>query len=226
MNPELEATLTVITPTTGKPSLRRLIRSIDGQKLALGVVHFLLWDDVRDSEADAPEGYSSANRHSIVLPSGTGRNGQAPGSQLRAIGLMAARTPWVTFADDDVWWEPHHLQALRESVGERDWCTTLRTVWSPDGARIGVDRFESVGDDPARSVPYEMVDNNCMLFRRELGVAASGLYRETREYNDDRLMYAFLKRKAGIGGRTGTPTVNHICPERLVDFFRRNCSPD
>jgi hypothetical protein len=222
----MEPTLTVITPTTGKPSLSKLIRSIDSQDIEMGIVHLLLWDNVRDPAAGAPDSYESALRHSIVLPAGTGRNGKAPGSPLRAIGLMAATTPWVTFADDDVWWEPHHLKTLRAGLSELDWCTTLRTIWSPDGTRIGVDRFESVGDDETRRVPYEMVDNNCMLFRREHGTAAAVLYRETRLYNDDRLMYAFLKRNAGKRGRTGTPTINHICPERLIDFCRKNCSPE
>jgi hypothetical protein len=71
-----------------------------------------------------------------------------------------------------------------------------------------------------------MVDNNCMLFRREHGTAAAVLYRETRLYNDDRLMYAFLKRNAGKRGRTGTPTINHVCPQHLIDFCKQNCSPD
>lgn len=217
--------LTVITPTTGKRSLQTLITSIDNQENAMSVVHLLLWDDVRDDHAGPPETYHSHNRHSLVLPPGTGRNGQAPGSQLRAIGLMVARTPWVTFADDDVWWETHHMQALQDGARGLHWCTTLRTIWGSDGKRIGVDRFESVGDDPTRRISFEMVDNNCMMFRRELGVAAARLYRETSEYDDDRLMYHFLKRNAGTRGRTGKPTINHICPEELVDYFKTNCSP-
>jgi hypothetical protein len=71
-----------------------------------------------------------------------------------------------------------------------------------------------------------MVDNNCLLFRREWGVAAAAQYRETRAYDDDRRMYALLKAQAGPRGRTGRPTLVHTCPERLVPFFREFCSPD
>ena len=144
---------------------------------------------------------------------------------MRAIGLMAACTDYVTFADDDVWWEPDHLETLVGCLaGGLAWGSALRTIWTPDGRRLGVDRFESVGDDAGRTVPYEMCDNNVMICRRELGVQAAALYRETTEYNDDRLMYRFLKECAGPRGRSLKATVNHICPDFLVQFFEENCT--
>jgi hypothetical protein len=160
-----------------------------------------------------------------VLPPGLGRNGNAPGSALRAVGLMTAMTPWVTFADDDVRWDDGHLAALAEAAQGLRWASTLRTIWTTAGERLGVDRFESVGDDPGRRVPYEMCDNNCVVFRRELGTAGAVLFRETRDYNDDRLMYRFLKTSGGKRGATGKPTIHHTCPDKLIEFFRTNCSP-
>lgn len=216
--------LTVITPTIGRASLNGLIESIDSQAEPEATFHLLLWDQRRDAGAQSPESYNSHRRFSVVLPAESGRNGDAPGSPLRAIGLMCARTPWVTFADDDVNWNADHLTQLREAMAGKHWAATLRTVWSPAGERLGVDRFESVGDDPTRRVPYEMIDNNCMIFERVLGVAAAPLYRETTQYNDDRLMYEFLKRNAGPRGRTGRATINQVCPERLVGMFRSHCS--
>lgn len=217
--------VTIITPTTGKASLSSLIESVDQQTVTNSTFHVLLWDDKRDSDVD-PQSFNSANRFSIVCPSGTGKNGDAPGSQLRAIGLMAAKTPWVTFADDDVRWEPNHLQLLNLPNCKRNWITTLRNIWNPvTGLHLGVDRFESVGDDPGRRVPYEMCDGNTMTFSRQLGSAAAYLYRETTDYNDDRLMYQFLKANAGPRAQTNVATINQICPVRLIDFFRDNCSP-
>jgi hypothetical protein len=217
--------LTVITPTTGKPSLDRLTASIERQAGGGSTFHLLLWDQMRDPTAKAPESYNSERRMSILLPAGLGRNGNAPGSPLRAVGLMTAMTPWVTFADDDVRWDDGHLGALTAAVEGVRWASTLRTIWTSAGERLGVDRFESVGDDPGRRVPYEMCDNNCLVFRRELGTAGAALFRETRDYNDDRLMYRFLK-SAGRRGATGKPTIHQICPEKLVEFFRSNCSPE
>ncbi len=218
--------ITVITPTTGRPSLQRLVESIERQNSDGSIFHLLLWDDFRDPAALPPGTFDAAHRMSVVLGRGFGRNGDAPGSPLRAVGLMAANTPWVTFADDDVWWEPEHVSVIETATRGVNWVSTLRVIWSPDGRRLGVDRFESVGDSVSRRVPYEMCDNNCMVFRRELGVRAAALYRETRAYNDDRLMYGFLKSEAGVPGKTGRPTINHVCPDRLVQFFEQNCSMD
>lgn len=218
--------LTVITPTVGKPSLDKLINSIDNQDSACRILHLLLWDDVRFESANKPESYNFNNRFSIVMPTGAGRNGAAPGSILRSVGLTAARTEWVTFADDDVWWEAAHISQMGHALVGKNWASTLRRIWSPTGDLLGVDTFESVGDDISRQVPYEMCDNNTMVFRRELGLAAAPLYRETEKYDDDRLMYAFLKSHAGPRGRCEKVGINHICPEALVEFFTSNCTPD
>lgn len=219
-----ERLITVITPTTGRAGLDALIASIDAQPLADRIVHILLWDDFRATEARQPANYQGTNRLSLVLHDGFGRNGEAPGSPLRAVGLMAAATPWVTLADDDVVWAPTHMETMLGAVDGRNWCTCLRHIFSPAGDDLGIDRFESVGDDASRRVPYEMCDGNTLLFRRELGVAAAPLFRETKLYDDDRRMYAFLKANAGPRGRTGRATIRQTCPERLTEFFRQNCT--
>ncbi len=216
--------VTIITPTTGKPSLNALVESLDRQSHAGSCLHRVWWDDVRHPDARPPASYDTEQRISVVLPPGLGRNGAAVGSPLRAVGLMAARTEWVTFADDDVRWQPEHIETLLRALAGHRWASTLRTVWSPTGERLGVDRFESVGDDPGRRVGYEMIDNSSMIFARELGVGAAALYRETQQYNDDRLMYGYLKQHAGPRGRTNAATVDQICPERLIEFFRRHCA--
>ena len=71
-----------------------------------------------------------------------------------------------------------------------------------------------------------MVDNNCMIFKRKYGVSAACLYRNTEDYNDDRLMYNFLKQYAGVPAINIKASVNQVCPERLVEFFRTNCTKE
>lgn len=216
--------LTIITPTTGKPSLARLIDSIDTQTRGR-TFHLVMWDDKRDSALE-PSSLNGPCRFSVVCPDGSGRNGDAPGSILRAVGLVLTRTPWVAFADDDVWWEQGYLDAIEKRMATTNWISVHRTIHSPaTGKRIGVDRFESVGDAPTRKVPYEMCDGNTMIFKRELGMAAAHLFRETTQYNDDRLMYAFLKQYAGDRCAIPDALINQICPPKLINFFEQFCSP-
>ena len=231
--------ITIITPTTGKDSLSRLTNSLRYQRASF--VHLLLWDDKREGEFLYPDSdnygitqpeeldyvatymkdgecYSQVG-HNIVLP-GNLVSGKAYGSALRAVGLMAANTPYVTFSDDDVWYDENHLAEMLKAVRGKKWARTIRRIWGD--VCFGEDRFESVGEDA--KTPYKMVDNSSMIFDRRFGSSAACLYRETIEYNDDRLMYAFLKKHAGECGFTDKCTVNQVCPERLVEWFKTNCT--
>jgi len=213
--------ITVITPTTGRESLAKLRDSLKQQKASY--THLLLWDATRDETARTPDSYKNEVTNSICLP-GRMVQGDATGSALRAVGLMAATTRYVTFADDDVWFEKDHFSLLLDAIESYNWAYSMRKIYSPSGDYIGVDRFESIGDESA--LPYDLVDNSSNMFLRQIGVAAAHLYRETTDYNDDRLMYNFLKRYAGAPAKTNTPTVNQACPDRLETFFRTNCSSE
>lgn len=223
--------VTIITPTTGKTSLLNLIESISRQKVPVN--HLILWDDKRGETVVLPEtindtDYLDAYGYLInnIVIKGEMVQGDALGSSLRAIGLMAANTPYVTFADDDIMWEENHLETMLMSIKDKNWAFCKRKIWTklPNGQYefLGIDEFESVGE--AAKTPYKMVDNNCMMFSRRLGSSAAVLYRETMAYNDDRLMYDFLKTYGGEPGLTNNATVNQICPERLVNFFKQHCT--
>lgn len=225
--------VTIITPTTGKNSLFKLIESLDRQTVPF--THILLWDSKREDRFLYPNpetlkvenpcfftqnGYNV--RYSIAIE-GNMVQGIAAGSSLRAVGLMAASTDYVTFADDDVWFEDNHLENMLKLIEGKNWCYGRRKIWFND-RYLGVDNFESVGDSAERKVPYEMVDNNCMMFKRRFGSSGACLYRETQEYNDDRLFYVFLKKHAGEPSRTNLATVNQVCPARLSKMFEENCA--
>lgn len=239
----MQPKLTIITPTTGKGSLFSLIESIKSQEVP--VEHILLWDDFREGSfagkgdlVQTPQSLEKEeywNEFNYLIKSivvkGTMNSGEAKGSALRSIGLMAAQSDLVTFADDDVMWEPNHLQTMLKAIEGKQWAFCKRRIWTPipkDGSGddgfefLGVDNFESVGEEA--KTQYKMVDNNCMMFNRRFGTSAAVLYRETKDYNDDRLMYAFLKKHAGAPGKTNEATINQVCPDKLVPFFRTNCT--
>ena len=217
---------TIITPTTGKQDLLNLIGGIVKQNIP--VCHLLLWDSVREEGGLNPIDILDQPNYMVnnIEIKGNTVNGGAKGSSLRAVGLMAAQTELILFADDDVVWEDSHLSTMLTAIQNSNWAYCKRKIWTklPDGAYefLGVDEFESVGEEA--KTPYKMVDNNCMIFRRRFGASAACLYRETKEYNDDRLFYDFMKKYAGEPSKTLTPTINQVCPTKLIEFFRVNCT--
>lgn len=222
--------LTVITPTTGKESLNFLMKSILTQKDSHEIYHIILWDDYRNGVYDIGEEKTLLNKNknmlSLYIP---GTLGKIWGSHLRAVGLNIATTPYVTFADDDVWWEPDYYAAIKENIIEKDldWGGVRRKVWNPTTEKlIGYDNFESIGNskiDVNKRVPYEMLDGNCMIFRREYGVYASPLYREIQTYGDDRLLYDYLKENSYNYNLLSDYLINQSCPIKLIEMFEKNC---
>tara|TARA_R110000824_G_scaffold8450_3_gene38464 strand:+ start:121 stop:831 length:711 start_codon:yes stop_codon:yes gene_type:complete len=230
-----EPAVTIITPTTGKHSLYFLIDSI--KKQGVPVHHLLLWDDFRQDEFMTNKKPSDLLGleddlyllNNIEIKASTVQ-GMAKGSALRAIGLMAAQTEFVCFADDDIAFEEDHLISLMELIHKEQtsWGYCKRKIWSKTGRQeyeyLGIDEFESVGDDARPELGYQMVDNSCMMFRRKFGASAACLYRETTAYNDDRLMYDFLIKYAGAPSKTREATINQVCPNKLHNFFKVNCT--
>lgn len=230
MENEKKPIISVITPTTGRESLLDLVKTINLQNVKVN--HIVLWDDFRDGMVNPEhlehlvefnnENYTVNN----IIIKGKFINGDAKGSSLRAIGLMAASTEFVTFADDDIMMEPNHLMSMLGTIKDKNWVFCKRKIWAKYSNStfecLGVDNFESVGEEAL--TPYKMVDNNCMMFRRKFGVSASPLYRETQSYNDDRLFYDFMKKYAGEPAKTLLPTVNQVCPMKLIEFFRAGCT--
>ena len=232
--------ITVITPTTGKDSLLNAIASLKNQSSAVPIKHLLLWDNKREDdflfpltggtssrmpqELECEEGAYSCN---CIVINDNFIQGRAAGSALRAVGLMAVNTKYVTFMDDDIMWDSTHLDSIMEAIKDKEWAYSKRRIWvqTDNGYEsLGIDEFESVGE--AATTPYKMVDNNSMVFKKKYGFSAACLYRNTTEYNDDRLMYNFLKKYACSPGITNQATVNQVCPERLTQFFRNNCTKE
>ena len=231
--------LTVITPTTGRNSLQNTIASIKNQKSSVPIRHLILWDNKREGDffsldanlqtkdprmLECDEGTYSCN--CIVIKDNC-IQGKAAGSVLRSIGLMAANTEWVTFMDDDVIWDSNHVDTMLKAVEGSEWGFCKRRIWTTNEGGyeyLGVDEFESVGEDA--KTPYKMVDNNCMMFRLKYGIFAACIYRNTKNYNDDKLMYNFLMKNAGDPAKSNLATINQVCPDRLIKFFRKNCNKE
>ncbi len=217
--------ITIITPSIGRPNLWRLIQSIDDQPVPF--CHIILFDDYRAEKALPPEQYCDApphgKRYQITIPGNFVKKPTA-GAALRAVGIMAADSPWVAFQDDDCWIERDHYTALLSAVEGKNWGFSRRKIWHPNGTFIGKDDFESIG--MGNKLGYDLVDGNTYLIRRELAVAMAPRYRETLSYNDDRLALEFLSKLGGEPGQSNHHTVNQTCPDKLIGMFQAYCTND
>jgi hypothetical protein len=159
----------VIIPTTLRPSLLRAARSVFRQdlgerfQLLIGIDAALGEPAVLEAvKAECPPhvtltvldlGYSTSVRHGGFYPNSFS-------GSLRTILSYAADSQYVTYLDDDDWWEPDHLSSLLEAVDGRDWAFSYR--WLVDretGWTICRDEWDSIG--PWRGINKDRFGGFC-----------------------------------------------------------------
>lgn len=182
--------VTVITATIGKPTLRRAVESVLSQTHD-NVRHLVVIDGDDDYYCDASDvlyGKQGTNtdwlKHrvdTVILPHNTGANGYRCFRIYGAMPFMV-NTDWVCFLDDDNWFEPDHIANCIEAckAGPLDWCFTLRNIWH-EGKLIGPDHCESVGLWPTwYDTNQRHIDTNCLFMRREMAVAIGPHWHRSR----------------------------------------------
>src|SRR4051794_4099418 len=201
-----DLTYDVIVPTTGRPSLARLLAALDAGS-GLPPRALILVDDrgVPDRDglrAAAPAGLSARIE---VLASG----GRGPAAA-RNVGWRAARAPWVAFLDDDVvppadWRE--RLQADLRAAGPGVAGSQGRIrVPRPAGRRPTDWERNVAGLEDARWATADMA------FRRAALAAVGGFdERFPRAYREDADL-ALRLRAAGYDLARGDREVEHPVP--------------
>lgn len=147
----------VVMPTVLRPSLARAVASVYDQEFS-GRIQLLIGIDrpIGDAglldrlAAECPGhvaltvcdlGYSTSVRHGGLYPN------RFSGA-LRTILSYAANSRHVAYLDDDNWWAPDHLAALKAAIEGADWAWSLRWfVEARTGEPICIDEWESVGPE-------------------------------------------------------------------------------
>jgi len=172
---QTQADVAVVMPTVLRPTLADALRSVFAQTFG-GRIHVLVGVDkpigdlglvdaaCRERPANCAvqvvyPGYSTSVRHGGLSPA-------RDGGVLRCILTFLANSRHVAYLDDDNWWDPPHLSALRAAVEGRDWAFALRWFVHPESrAPICIDEWESVG--PGRGIFAGrfggFVDPNCLM---------------------------------------------------------------
>jgi len=204
----------VITPTTGKDTLKQAVNSVMDQTIP--VEHLLVADGRKAT--DNPHFFTSANR--IVLPENIGADGWYGHRVYAAMPLMV-NADYILFLDEDNWFEPNHVETMINKIKSEDlmWSYSLRRICDERGQYVCDDDCESLGRYPAfYDHLLNFVDTNCYCFKREYLVSIAHAF--YGQWGADRQFYKAAAEHLPSFGCTGEATVNYRAPERLFDMFR------
>lgn len=213
---------TVITPTTGTRWLGEAIRSVQIQERQC---RHLVVVDGREHAAKAERilGDLDFMGDVIVLPENTGRMYQGErvwnGHRIYSAVPKLVNTEYVSFLDEDNWYEPHFVRAVETIAEEGEWdmVTCRRHLWH-DGTYLGVDDFESVGKN---RFGYILYDTNTLFFRTFVYCQslATGFYRATKA---DRKVSELIVQTIGKHRDLQQPLVNYRVRAERLPFFLQN----
>lgn len=161
----------VVMPSILRPTVADALRSVFAQDFA-GSVQTLIGIDAHAGDIAVVEqvcrdrpprhsvllfdpGYSTADRHGGLHPA-------RDGGVLRTVLSYLAASRYVAYLDDDNWWAPGHLAALRAALEGHDWAWSGRWFVDPRTREPACrDVWESIG--PGQGVfPDGWVDPNSL----------------------------------------------------------------
>lgn len=206
----------VITPTTGKETLKDAVNSVIDQTIP--TEHMLVADGL-EAAKNNPYFYSSSQR--IILPENVGANNWYGHRVYAAMPLMV-NADYILFLDEDNWFEPNHVETMINKIKSKDlmWSYSLRRICNESAQYVLDDDCESLGRFPTfYDHLLNFVDTNCYCFKREYLVnIAHAFY---GQWGADRQFYKAAASALPAFGCTGEATVNYRAPERLLDMFRQ-----
>lgn len=215
--------ITVITPTIGRKSIRKLIESLSKQ--GVKITHLILWDNKREDCGYQPndtrlsqcenENYNIFHyviTHPVVI--------KRKDNYLRTIGIMMANTNFITQLDDDCWIENDWLdRAMSQLINlDKDCCFCRRRLWEDEKTSIGIDNYESIG--VVNKFGYNLIETNSLVFRKNVSDKICSITHLHNSYGHDRELARFLIDNAS-GINDNEVGLNQIVPDFLVNFHKK-----
>jgi hypothetical protein len=178
--------VSIITPVTGNPLMLQAIQSVQDQDYE-NIEHLIVIDG-QEREAVAREilqevEFKKKQTHVLCLPYATGKD-RFNGHRIYAFGCYLINGDFVSFLDEDNWFDHSHISTLAEVVYHQqlDWAYSLRKIVNPEGDFISNDDCESLGKWMAFNDRYAHVDTSCYLLRKEIAIAHTPIwYRKFRD---------------------------------------------
>lgn len=175
MTIRIEFPVTVITPTIGKPTLKKAIESVRDQTYG-NITHIIVADGHDYSQdllkMDLPRDHGEKIVYTSV-PFNTGSQGIGYyGHRIYAGYSHFIPGDYVFFLDEDNWFEPNHVDTLVDLLDHDrlDFAHSLRKIHDENGNYLIDDNCECLGQWPiwfTHGNPQYMVDTSTFAFRRE-----------------------------------------------------------
>ena len=211
---------TIITPTVGTKKLQQAIESVQNQTVPCkhivvvdGKEHFM-----KAMKVFRITGFKG---QTLVLEENTG--GKWAGYRWNGHRIYAGipamvNTDFVSFLDEDNWFEPDFVEKMQAQMGDNLVVTCRRKVHC--GKYLGVDNFESVGET---DFGYCLYDTNTYLFNT---VIYNKYFARHFYYplGADKLLSKAVIESEVPQVHIETPLVNYRAPKRLEEFFKLNCT--
>jgi glycosyltransferase involved in cell wall biosynthesis len=168
--------LTLITPTIGHRHLARCLRSAQSQAFP-DFEHVLVIDGEEHLGKVEPVlaemDLSRVPVRVLRLPYPTGKDRYICHRIYGSVPWLC-NTKWVSFLDEDNWFDDDHLSTLMNSVTSASaaWGFSLRKIVDTEGKLVALDECESLGNlhcvFQVNGVYH--VDTNCYLIDRQLAI--------------------------------------------------------
>jgi len=187
--------ITVITPTIGRFTLKRLVQSLVKQNVS--VTHLIMWDKKRELNGYCPydlmfsefenENYKCFH-YVIEHPVKINRKD----NYLRTVGLMMSNTEFITQIDDDCWLEENWLNnaIYRMNIKNLNYCFCSRQIWEDENIVLGVDTYESIGI--INKFGYNLIETNSLVFRKNILDKICSITYLNNDYGHDRELARYL----------------------------------
>jgi glycosyltransferase involved in cell wall biosynthesis len=178
--------ISIVTPVTGNPLMRQAIQSVQDQDY--DDIEHLIVIDGKEREENSQKllkdiEFKKKRTHILCLPYATGKD-RFISHRIYGASCYLINGEYITFLDEDNWFDINHISALVETVYEQqlDWAYSLRKIVDPKGVFIANDDCESLGKWIAFTEQYHHVDTNCFFIKKTIAINYSPIwYRRFRE---------------------------------------------
>lgn len=222
----IEPLVTVVTATTGNDKLYDALLSVKKQTYS-NVEHYVVVDGQERKKQALKITNNFPNVKLLVLPYATGKDNYN-GHRIYAAATFLSEGKFLTFLDEDNYYEPDHIQSCVNLATEGfDWVYSLRKIVDAEKKFVCNDDCESLGK--WKSVLNDnFVDVGCWFLSKPAALTVSPLwYRRARHPNEqpevDRIITSTLMQHFSNFECTKKYTLNYRVGNRSdsvkADFF-------